>query len=556
MAVLKYYDSTSGQWLPAAYGAQGTQGTNGSQGVLGSQGAIGAGTQGTVGTQGTLGSQGALGTQGALGSQGAVGTQGTIGAGTQGTIGSQGVVGSQGAIGSQGALGTQGVLGSQGAIGAGTQGTIGSQGTVGTGTQGTIGSQGTVGTSTQGTVGSQGLVGSQGAIGTQGAIGAGTQGTVGSGTQGTLGTQGALGTQGTLGSGTQGTQGTTGAGGGSGPSGYAAMRGFTSTVTSASTVILTNTSTPYQLFTGTLAQAVSLPAVNTLALGWTFHIDNDSTNTITVSGGAGGSAGTVITIPPLFAARIICISITVDAVASWDAIYSEYHTYTGSGNMVFGTSPTITNLTHATGTTALAPEVFTSGTNLTTAIAGAKEYDGKVFYGTHESTNRGVDLTEQFIALTGNYTTAAGTANVLKQAFNVPANGTLTVAGNTTYFFECLLNVTTLSATSGNFQFGLGGTATYSRVQYIAIANKLAATVQTASSHTVGTVATATVITAANTTTTAYAFVQGIIVVGTGGTIIPSTAASVANAYVMLAGNYFRIRPIGLNTVQSVGTWT
>ena len=203
-----------------------------------------------------------------------------------------------------------------------------------------------------------------------------------------------------------------------------------------------------------------------------------------------------------------------------------------------------------------APLKLTSGTVQTTPEAGTQEYDGKVFYSTAEASQRGVVSNDQFVILTTNYTTPVGTANTLKQAFNTTTNGALTVAGNTTYLFECLLNISTMSATAGTLAFGIGGTATKTRTNYIAIANKTALTVQTASSHTFGTAATATVITASNTTTTGYAFIRGSLVIGTGGTIIPSIALSTANACVVLAGSYFKLTPIGSNTVTQIGNWS
>lgn len=203
-----------------------------------------------------------------------------------------------------------------------------------------------------------------------------------------------------------------------------------------------------------------------------------------------------------------------------------------------------------------APLKFTSGINQTTAEAGTKEYDGKVFYGTGEASQRGVMSNEQFVILTTNYTTPIGTANTLKQAFNTTTNGALTVAGSTTYLFECLLNISAMSATAGTLAFGLGGTATYTRTNYIAIANKTALTVQTAVSTTFGTAATAVIITASNTTTTGFAYIRGSVVIGTGGTIIPSIALSTAAACIVQAGSYFKLTPIGSNTVTQIGNWS
>ena len=112
-----------------------------------------------------------------------------------------------------------------------------------------------------------------------------------------------------------------------------------------------------------------------------------------------------------------------------------------------------------------------------------------------------------------------------------------------------------MSATAGTLQFGFNGTATFTNIVYLAIANKTALAVQTASSHTVGVAKTATVITASNTTTTGYAFIKGKIVVSTGGTIIPAFALSTANAAIVLAGSYFQIWEAGTNTEVEIGNW-
>lgn len=203
-----------------------------------------------------------------------------------------------------------------------------------------------------------------------------------------------------------------------------------------------------------------------------------------------------------------------------------------------------------------APLKYSSGTVQTTPEAGAMEYDGKVFYATAEASQRGLVPNEQFVILTSNYTTPTGSNNTLKQAFNTTTNGAITVAGNTTYLFECLLNISAMSSTSGNLQFGIGGTAVRTRTNYISTANKTALTVQTAVSTTFGTVATAVVISASNTNTTGYAFIRGSLVIGTGGTLIPSIAHSVAAPSVVQAGSYFKLTPIGSNTVTQIGNWS
>lgn len=57
----------------------------------------------------------------------------------------------------------------------------------------------------------------------------------------------------------------------------------------------------------------------------------------------------------------------------------------------------------AVGTASSAPLIFTSGTNLTTAAAGALEYDGSFFYATPDTTSgRGQIVTQRTFRLTSN----------------------------------------------------------------------------------------------------------------------------------------------------------
>lgn len=212
------------------------------------------------------------------------------------------------------------------------------------------------------------------------------------------------------------------------------------------------------------------------------------------------------------------------------------------------------DLVLAAGTTGIAPLKFTSGTNLTTAEAGAMEYDGKVLYASHQASSRGVNVATQFITLTSAYTIPTeGTA--LRAMFNSPANGALTVQSDTTYWFECTGSISSLSTTSGTLSFGIAGTAGTSAVQYMSLANRTAVTPNTASLTNVSATAS-TAITAAGTTATCQFTIRGILKVDTGGTIIPSIGHSVIANPIVGVGSTFLIYPIGTRTVQSVGNWS
>jgi len=124
----------------------------------------------------------------------------------------------------------------------------------------------------------------------------------------------------------------------SAPAAMASLTGFTTTATAAGTTTLTNTSSFYQVFTGSTTQTIVLPVTSTLALGWTFHICNNSTGNLTLNSSGGNL---VITIPPGTTAMCTCILITGTTAASWEAGLTDFSTYTGTGNLVLSNSPTL-----------------------------------------------------------------------------------------------------------------------------------------------------------------------------------------------------------------------
>lgn len=206
------------------------------------------------------------------------------------------------------------------------------------------------------------------------------------------------------------------------------------------------------------------------------------------------------------------------------------------------------------GTTSVAPIQFQSGTNLTTALAGAFEYDGTVHYSTHTGSARGVSLSDQFIRLTSAYTIPTAGPG-LRAMFNSPANGAVTVKSDTTYLFECFGALSSLSTSSGTFSFGLLGTASTPRVRYLAQANK-AVTTPVASLLTNATTTASTALVAANLIATAQFLIKGVLTVETGGTVIPAIGNSVEARPIVGVDSYFKITPMGSRTVQSVGNWS
>jgi hypothetical protein len=120
------------------------------------------------------------------------------------------------------------------------------------------------------------------------------------------------------------------------------LTGFTNTATAGGTTTLSNTSSFYQLFTGTQTQTVVLPVTSTLTTGWTFHICNNSTANIAVNS---SGANLVINIVSNATAMVTCIQTSGTTEASWEFGLTDFSTSTGSGSVVLNVSPTLANAT-------------------------------------------------------------------------------------------------------------------------------------------------------------------------------------------------------------------
>ena len=245
---------------------------------------------------------------------------------------------------------------------------------------------------------------------------------------------------------------------------------------------------------------------------------------------------------------------TITSITTGTISGAAITTSTLNSTPIGGTTPStgaFTTVTLSAGTNTVQPIKLTSGTNLTTAVAGSVEYDGVIPYFTSTSTQRGVLLNEQFIYQQSNYTLVSQTA--AQQLFNGSTGGQVGLTAGA-YAFECNFNLSSLSATSGSFGFALGGTATFTQY-WTANATKSAFATATSGTLTFNTSAN-TSITSASTTTTGFAVIQGIIIVAGAGTVIPQVSQTVAAAALVGPGSFFRIRPIGAQAVNYVGNWS
>ncbi len=234
--------------------------------------------------------------------------------------------------------------------------------------------------------------------------------------------------------------------------------------------------------------------------------------------------------------------------------------YIGDLSTAVGTpypDPTaLLQLDAGTATAETAPLKFTAGTLLSTPGEGAVEYDGTAFYTTPTASSRGVSPSEYFVALSGDYTGLNNSSS--QNVFNVPGNGSITLAGSTSYMFEGQYYITCTGNNDVDLGTSFGGGASISSIAYTVISTKDA-------SANVLDDRTSYVSTANNTTVTATStdndyitvIVKGIVRVNSSGTFIPQfkfSGAPGANP-VVKANSYFKIYPIGSNTVNSVGNW-
>lgn len=197
--------------------------------------------------------------------------------------------------------------------------------------------------------------------------------------------------------------------------------------------------------------------------------------------------------------------------------------------------------------------------SLGTAVAGAFDYDGKVFYATPQGTQRGVVPGAQFFRLDSGL--AGANVNTAQNIFGVG----VTLSASTVYAFDAVVALSkSAGTTSHTISVGFGGGATINNISYgiieksnttsftnLAITDTVQAFIQTAS---------ATAMSGAQTSATVFYLmnIKGTVSVNAGGTFIPQYTLSAApgGAYTTAAGSYFLIYPIGASGANvNVGTW-
>jgi len=238
---------------------------------------------------------------------------------------------------------------------------------------------------------------------------------------------------------------------------------------------------------------------------------------------------------------------------------------TQTGTIVSGS--TTANAVIPAGTTTLAPILLTSGTNLTSATAGAIEYDGKVVYGTPQAEAvsargalRGIIPTQQYYRLNSDY--VGSNATGAQSLFGVG----VTLSASTVYEFDMTMLFTkTAGATSHTFSLGFGGTATVNNILYNILTNP---STTSAAASGFGSAGIQGIVNSASATVVASAIasasiwepirITGTVSINAAGTFIPQYTLSAApgGAYSTAAGSYIRINPLSASgAATNVGTW-
>lgn len=114
--------------------------------------------------------------------------------------------------------------------------------------------------------------------------------------------------------------------------------GYTTTATAAGTTTLTSASNYRQFFTGSTTQTVQLPVTSTLVLGQAYEIHNNSTGIVTVNS---SGSNLVASVAGGQTVLVTCILTSGTTAASWDVDFNGGSTATGTGSIVYATSPTI-----------------------------------------------------------------------------------------------------------------------------------------------------------------------------------------------------------------------
>lgn len=266
-----------------------------------------------------------------------------------------------------------------------------------------------------------------------------------------------------------------------------------------------------------------------------------------------------------------CIFVDTDAAAGSQLFMNEGTAASADFNAMttVSTTATLTNKTATSPTlntptlagpvisagsaTAATWPTLGAGTLLTTPATGAIERDTNCFYASTAASQRGVLPAVQFVYQSAAFVLANSSS---AQACFTAASDTFTALGATTYLFDAYLSLTT-GATSHTVSMLFAGAATLTSIAYYASSSTAAAGTLAAAQCTEIEAATAVVVIAATTSVRQRIRLCGSVQINAGGTFIPQIqfSADPTGTCQTNIGSYFRLYPIGSNTVVSCGPW-
>ena len=306
--------------------------------------------------------------------------------------------------------------------------------------------------------------------------------------------------------------------------------------------------------TGTITLAGAVTGFQTFAV-----VGNGNTTYYTIVSGSNWESGigTYSTTGPTLARTTILASSNAGSAITLSGTSNVFLTAPSSRSVLRDNSNI---LTLNAGTTTVPPLDFQAGTNLTSPLAGAMEYDGKVFYATPQGAQRGIVPGMQYYRL--NSPLAGSNVNTAQSWLGVG----VTLSSNTVYAFEAIYaHSKSAGTTSHTVSLLFGGTATLNNIGYWMQSQgdnsgftslPLSGTL----SQMYIQVATPIVVTGAIAVAATYRLflIKGTVSVNAGGTFIPQYQLSAApgGAYTVATGAYFMIYPVGAAGANtSVGTW-
>ena len=318
----------------------------------------------------------------------------------------------------------------------------------------------------------------------------------------------------------------------SAPAAFAQLMGYTTTVTgsNAGVTTLTNTSSQYQIFTGSTTQNITLPVTSTLTTGWTFHIVNNSTTNLTVYS---SGANIVDTVYVGCTMMITCIGTTLTTAADWEYGYTDFGTgVTGINSVVRSGSPSISTPSISggslTGTTTLAATSYiTNATSGNGAIPGEQ-----IFRRTTNGAAIGPTIADVFTTPSSVALEASSTYELEGQLFFTKTTAGTALWTNLFSSAPTLFTMESIQSAVGGFAAATGATYTPLLLYFYAQA-----------ATTVASAATASLTTGVN-----HSFKFK-------GTIITNVACNwrlqltqSAGTATPLVGSYYRIKKIGAST--------